>query len=198
MNDPETAPEQVTRRRLLGGAAVVGAGAALWFGSRLVARPDPLAFAEIGGLPPFRRLLKDAEVSIGANNTNSVVLIGLDAGGTRVDPETLSTVRAAPCATLFRGTEEGRAMPVAYFSDVRCPWCRIMEERLATLGVAQDPTIAFVEHELPVFGPASEAAARAILAAPSPRARRPCATGCAKRLDLPTLSTFAISPKGSG
>lgn len=59
-------------------------------------------------------------------------------------------------------------MPVAYFSDIRCPWCRTMEERLDELGVVQDLNIALVEHESPVYGPASEAAARAILAAPTP------------------------------
>ena len=168
MDEAQNEPKHVTRRRFVGGAAVLGAGVFLWSAPRLVRRPDPLAFNEVEGLPPFRRLVKDGDVSSGVGDAGSAILIGLDAGAPKADPEILAAVRADPCAALFQGAEEGSAVPVAYFSDVRCPWCRIMEERLDALGVMQDPGIAFVEHELPVFGPPSEAAARAILAAPDP------------------------------
>lgn len=56
-------------------------------------------------------------------------------------------------------------MPIAYFSEFRCPYCRALEQDLDTL-VADYPTsFRLVQHELPIFGPASELAARASVAA---------------------------------
>jgi protein-disulfide isomerase len=56
-------------------------------------------------------------------------------------------------------------VPIAYFSEFRCPYCRALERDLDTL-LAEDPAFfRLIQHELPIFGPASELAARASVAA---------------------------------
>ena len=67
-----------------------------------------------------------------------------------------------PCNILFPGWV-GSGVPIAYFSDFRCPWCRVLEADLAAVLEGRD--VAMFHHELPLFGPSSEAAARASIAA---------------------------------
>jgi protein-disulfide isomerase len=53
-------------------------------------------------------------------------------------------------------------VPVASFSDYYCAYCRDLTVRLAA---RDDPALRIVWHELPLLGDASDAAARAALAA---------------------------------
>ena len=76
-------------------------------------------------------------------------------------PEPLAP--GALCAALF-GPEPlpPGTVPVASFSDYYCPYCRDLTVRLAARGA---PGLRIAWHELPLLGDASEAAARAALAA---------------------------------
>ena len=66
------------------------------------------------------------------------------------------------CAALFRQPAAPGAVPVAFFTDINCPYCREMESWLRELP-ADRATITW--HDLPLLGNASVAAARAIAAA---------------------------------
>ena len=117
-------------------------------------REEAFAFADIHGAPGFRRL--DA----GAVSTPSGDLfVGLREPGAPPPPQPLPA--AALCAALF-GSPPAGTVPVAAFSDYYCPYCRDLTVRLAA---RSDPGLHLVWHELPLLGDASEAAARAALAA---------------------------------
>ena len=66
------------------------------------------------------------------------------------------------CVALFGGVPAEGVVPIAVFSDYRCPWCGVLSETL--IGMDGDG-VAVTWHEWPVFGPVSETAARAALAA---------------------------------
>ena len=69
------------------------------------------------------------------------------------------------CPALFGPALPTEIVPIAYFSEFRCPYCRALERDLDTL-LAEDPaSFRLIQHELPIFGPASELAARASVAA---------------------------------
>lgn len=76
-------------------------------------------------------------------------------------------VPADPCAALFggRGSSDatGQAVPVAYFFDTRCPFCRALSDDLDRLGARG--RIHLARRPIALFGPASALAARAIIAA---------------------------------
>ncbi|MEM6389777.1 MAG: DsbA family protein, partial [Pseudomonadota bacterium] len=75
------------------------------------------------------------------------------------------TIRANPAAALFPGPGSATGiLPIAYFTDIRCPICRQVERDLVTL-LDEAGDLAMVTHEYPVFGAGSVAAARHILAA---------------------------------
>ncbi len=69
------------------------------------------------------------------------------------------------CQALFGGEPNAGVVPIAYFSDYRCPYCRVLSKRLAALEEEQPGRVSIAWHEWPVFGAASELAARAALAA---------------------------------
>jgi predicted DsbA family dithiol-disulfide isomerase len=73
-------------------------------------------------------------------------------------------VRSDPCRALY-GNGAGPGLPVAVFTDSACPNCRTLEATLAQLGQGRPGTLAVVRHQLPLLGPASVTAARAVLAA---------------------------------
>lgn len=152
--------EALKRRALIvaGLGAVLVAYAAPW--RRFW--PERLVFTDIAGLPPFRRLETGAQVSTGPQA--SPALIGLDAAPAAGEGEVarVAAMRADPCDFLFPGWD-GSGVPIAYFSDFRCPWCRVLEADLAAVLEGRD--VAMFHHELPLFGPSSEAAARASIAA---------------------------------
>lgn len=66
------------------------------------------------------------------------------------------------CVALFDVAPAEGIVPVAVFSDYQCAWCRVLSEVLIDMDGAG---VAVTWHEWPVFGPASETAARAALAA---------------------------------
>ena len=121
-----------------------------------------LSYVDIESVPPFRRLELAAQTS-----TANIALVGLDgplpdAGARRARMETM---RTDPCPALFGKSAFDPVVPIAYFSEFRCPFCRALERDLQTL-LAKDPAAyRLVQHELPIFGPPSELAARASVAA---------------------------------
>ena len=138
-------------------AAIYGARAVPWgrfFGSA----PD---FVAMEGLPPFRTLAAG-----GASSAGSPALIGID------EPDDTATrharaeaVRADLCASLFGDMPTDGRVPVAYFSEYRCPYCRALETELDAIRTADPDGMRLVLHELPIFGPPSELVARASVAA---------------------------------
>lgn len=151
------------RRRdvaLLGGiiALVYGLRALPWaqlFG-------DGPTFAEIEDLPPFRRFATQ-----GATSAASLALLGIEAPSDDVigRQARAEAVKANLCRALFGPNLPMGIVPIAYFSEFRCPYCRALERDLERL-LAEDPApFRLIQHELPIFGPTSELAARASLAA---------------------------------
>jgi protein-disulfide isomerase len=68
--------------------------------------------------------------------------------------------REALCAALFRA--DGPGVPVAVFSDYRCPTCPALASRLRGLG---GPALSITWHEWPILGAASVFSAKVALAA---------------------------------
>ena len=139
------------RERRLALAGFVLMGAAALGANRWLNRPPELAFEPVEGLPGFRR------AEAGAISGGFDPFIGLD---TREPPPPIHASRV--CSVLFRETRPG-TVPVASFSDYNCPHCRVVTPDLARRHRAGEITVTW--HELPLLGPASEAAARAAVAA---------------------------------
>ncbi|WP_193141135.1 MULTISPECIES: DsbA family protein [unclassified Meridianimarinicoccus] len=144
-----TTPKLSGNRRgflALGGAVALLAGApALWrvFAPSLSAPPHP-------SVPGFFQL-EQAAVT-GAFDP----LVGLQ-DGPRIEAAEIPDI----CAALFRTPRDGR-VPLAFFTDINCTYCRTMEPWITALDPA---TVALTVHDLPLLGAGSVAAARAILAA---------------------------------
>ncbi|MFO7759868.1 MAG: DsbA family protein [Roseovarius sp.] len=113
-------------------------------------RAPALAYAPLPGLPGFRKL-SGGDVSGG-----DPLLIGVEDG-----PETASPDEV--CAHLFDGTPPGGPVPVAYFSDARCVYCRVLSPLLHE--IAETEPVSITWHDLPLLGEASTRAARAAVAA---------------------------------
>lgn len=121
-----------------------------------------LEFESIDSLEPFRRL-----VGVGSTSTaSSVIFAGLDSPqpSTPAEKLMLQTVRDDPCAAFF-GSRQAGPVPVAMFSDFRCPICKMMNERLAELQAKAPDSFRIIRHELPLLGAASRTASKAVLAA---------------------------------
>jgi len=82
---------------------------------------------------------------------------GLD-GDVAPDPRAL--LGPGLCDTLFAS---GDGVPVAAFSDYYCPYCRILDARVHAL--ADEGLTSLRQHEVPIFGAASQWAARGAIAA---------------------------------
>ncbi|MEM9575726.1 MAG: DsbA family protein [Pseudomonadota bacterium] len=114
--------------------------------------PSDFEFQPIAGTEGFRRLVT-----------------GSFSGG--VDPffglgeDRLPTHRKPLCTSLF-GAEgwSGQRVPVAFFTDANCPYCKDIEGRLVKMRDGGAP-IRLIWHELPLLGPSSIRHAQAILAA---------------------------------
>ena len=156
-----TAADQPWRRRaVIAGSLLAIAGwvigaphlASLWRAR--------LAFRDLPGLAPIRRL-----DTAGALSTGAGLLVGID----DVAPDAAQTarmaaVRADPCRALF-GPQTDQRLPIAFFSDFNCPNCRVLEAILVAYDAANPSTIRIIRHELPLLGPASTIASQAVLAA---------------------------------
>ena len=136
----------MTNRRdlLLIGAGLAGVAAAwqMWIG-----RPQPLAFTELEDLPGWR-MLEGGQVSA----PGGADFLTLGQGTDRIEP----LPRADLPAVLYGETDPST---LAVFSDFFCPYCRVLTARLAAR-----PDLSVTWHELPLLGPASEVAARALIA----------------------------------
>lgn len=161
---PDGAPSRWRRRAMLAGGL---AAVALWVG--LAPRIPELfrprfRFKPVEGLAPFRELDEVGDVS-----APNPLLLGINEQGGQGDTaagwrDQIVAVRAAPCPALFRTRAKG-AVPVAFFTDVNCPNCRVLEADLAAYALANPGAIVLTRHELPLLGPSSVLAARVILAA---------------------------------
>lgn len=139
------------RRRTVFG--LLGAGAAVAALPPIIRRlraPD-MAFESIPELPGFRR------VSGGEVSGGDPAMIGLD-NDTPQDTPTEDI-----CTDLFAAGTPADRVPIAYFSDARCVFCRVLSPRLHE--IADSDPVRITWHELPLLGPASRRAARASLAA---------------------------------
>ncbi|QJF53018.1 DsbA family protein [Roseobacter ponti] len=117
--------------------------------------PDDFDFKPLNGFPGFRRLASGA------------VTGGIDIFAGLGDDSRLAaaTPPGDPCAALFGDPPvPDAALPVAVFSDVNCPNCRDLEDRLLILRDS-GAGIRLIWHPLPLLGPSSVRAARAVIAA---------------------------------
>jgi protein-disulfide isomerase len=167
MPDPMTpdAPPRPNRRGallLLGGLA---AAAAIL--PPVVRRVAPLDTAPIEGLPGFRRI--DGEGLSRAFDP----LVGLGAPDAGTLPAPAPDASPAPdaaaldadfCAALFPGWS-GDSVPLALFSDINCAVCRRTEPALLNWVDERGGRVTVHWQELPILGPTSVVAARAVLAA---------------------------------
>ena len=157
--NPLVVQSQVGRRTLLLGAvgvvAVAAVGVLRW-------RDSGLSYRDLAGLKPFRELVSDGGIS-----TASLAFAGLQGGPSDDEAQIedrMTLARADLCGALFGGASSTDVVPMAYFSDFNCPYCRVLEGEIDDV-LAGDPGVHLVRHELPLLGDASVSAAKAVLAA---------------------------------
>lgn len=114
-----------------------------------IRRPRAIEFTAIPGLPGWRQAAFDG-VTLPGGSATSAVFAGLGEGEA---PPVLAP--ADLCALLYPDGERA-----AIFTDVNCPNCRSLEAKLAAR-----PDLHVTYLDLPLLGPASETAARALIAA---------------------------------
>lgn len=154
-----TASQKWRRRAMLaGGLAAVVAWVRLAPQLPQILGPGA-GYEPIPGLPPFRRRIGAGSASMPPADP---MLVGLDAATNQGWRDHMPAIKADPCATLFI---PGPGVPVAFFTDFNCPYCRQMERVLDDHTRANAASITVTRHELPLLGPNSERAARALLAA---------------------------------
>ncbi|MBW4706936.1 DsbA family protein [Roseobacter sp. YSTF-M11] len=142
------------RRRdalVIGGAVAI----ALAIPPLLRRRNGDFQFSDLPGLPGFRRLER------GSLSAAPDVFAGLQT------PREAAANDRLPnnlCAAVFPDPPAVGAVPVAVFSDYYCPYCAVLDRRLALLRDTGAP-IDLTFHELPLLGDRSRWAARVALAA---------------------------------
>lgn len=143
------------RRDLLigGGLLGVAVGWQLWG-----VRPPSLELRAIMGAPGWQ--FGTAGDISGALDTT---LVGIpDPAQPDLSPFKPDALEAA----VFGSTRRAGYVPMAVFSDYFCPYCRILFARLTQrLNAPNPPPITIAWHELPLLGPSSQFAARALMAA---------------------------------
>lgn len=145
-------------RRLALTGAVAAAGVAVWLAFPWVERTLFVGDFEFTALeePTGFRRISGGEFSGGWDPLAGV------AGATG----TLALEGEDLCRALFGAAPLGAdVVPIAYFSDYRCPYCRVLSQYLAVLEEEQHASVRIAWHEWPILGEASELAARAALAA---------------------------------
>lgn len=149
------------RRAILAGGVLAVVGWVKGAPLLLSLTTDGAEFRPIPGLNPFRELITGGSIS-----ASGIAFLGLsDENATSPALKRLEqTVRDDPCRALFGDAQQG-LLPVAVFSDFRCPNCRVMDARLAEIEAEMPGTFRIIRHELPIFGAASVTASRAVLAA---------------------------------
>jgi predicted DsbA family dithiol-disulfide isomerase len=150
-----------TRRRLAISAAVIVAAA--WFllpelrGRRSAGDFDFVALTDPKG---FR------SITAGEFSSGWDPFAGIQNGSHAFDSEAFERVREDLCGVLFGGgATAADSVPIAYFTDYRCPYCRVLSRLLRDIEDEAAGAVSVAWHEWPILGEASEQAARAALAA---------------------------------
>ena len=124
--------------------------------------PSDFEFEDISSQPGYRLLVR-GEVSQAIDP-----FVGLGLGDAPL-PESIQNWAAEnTCSALFQdpANKAGEsAVRIAYFTDVQCPYCRILSGTLSDLAHDTDPTVQLSLREFPLFGQWSEVTAAASLAA---------------------------------
>lgn len=142
------------RRRdalVLGGAIAV----ALAIPPILRRRGGEFEFSQLAVIPGFRKLER------GNISALPSPFAGLE---TPQEAEATQRLPLNLCAAVFPARPIPGRVPVAVFSDYYCPYCAVLDKRLAEFQ-ASDPVIDLNFHELPLLGERSRLAARVALAA---------------------------------
>ncbi len=130
-------------------ALVVGAAV-----RKAIAPPPPLTFVERAAPAGFRDLVS------AQRDAASAALVP-------IAPAAPAAAGGDVCAALFADPDDpriGAGEPVVvYFTDYRCPYCRVVGALLFERAAAGEITL--IVKEWPILGPASEAGARMALAA---------------------------------
>lgn len=133
-----------------------------------------LVFALLGGaMLALPRLLSGRGTeTVAHESAPGFRLLRTDAVSLRMDPfvgldsaqadRPVSVVPGDLCAALFRDGRTPDRPQVAYFTDANCPQCRILDRWLKDV---PESRAEITVHDLPLLGPSSVAAARAIGAA---------------------------------
>jgi hypothetical protein len=142
--------------------AVLATVAAAYAGLRYF--PDlgstELNYEEVQDPPGFRRL------SAGQSSSGFDLFIGMNATGPDGLARAEARARADICGALYGdGLSETKRVPVAFFTEYYCPYCRVQTRTLAALDARPDSNLRVIWHELPLLGQSSEVAAKAALAA---------------------------------
>ena len=161
MTEPDGEPERRTPRdRRLFLSAAVMLGLAWWAWPRVAPLfVGPFDFEEIDNPSGFRRIAGGEITGLPS------FLFGLDARDAADLTAEVQAARSDLCQVLFGGTLDPNVVPIAYFSDYNCPYCRVLTERLANVEAQSAGGVQIAWHEWPVFGPTSVLSARAALAA---------------------------------
>lgn len=147
-------------RRALLTLGLIGGGYALlnWRGAAtlemLTGLPDLTPLENPAG---FRKM-EGGALSGGAFDP----FLGLD-DGDAIAAQQVS--RADLCDALFGPSNGSDAVPIAYFTDYACPYCRVLGGDLEALQAEMPNRVRLIWHELPLLGPPSVLGARAALAA---------------------------------
>ena len=124
--------------------------------------PSDFEFENISSQPGYRLLVR-GEVSQAIDP-----FVGLGSGDAPL-PESIQNWAAEnTCSALFQdpANKAGEsAVRIAYFTDVQCPFCRVLSGTLSDLAHGADPPVQLSLREFPLFGQWSEVAAAASLAA---------------------------------
>ncbi|MFK7878911.1 DsbA family protein [Roseobacter sp.] len=142
------------RRRdalVIGGAGFI----ALSIPQILRHRRQDMAFSDLTAIPGFRRLER------GKISAAPDLFTGLET------PEEAAATQRLPlnlCEAVFPQTPLPGRVPIAVFSDYYCPYCAILDKRLADLQ-SSEMSIDLSFHELPLLGERSRWAASVALAA---------------------------------
>ncbi len=138
------------RRTALVMAAAGGAGVFFALPRMAEFLAPTLTFEPLPGIDGFRQLAG------GAVSRGNPALVGIDQADARLSDRSV-------CAHLFAAPKPANHVPIAYFSDARCVYCRVLSPLLHELEASEPITVTW--HELPLLGPASHRAAEAALAA---------------------------------
>lgn len=119
-----------------------------------------LDFEDIQDPQGFRRL--SADESSGSFDP----FFGLNARVSDRLANAEARARADICGALYGDDlSETQRVPVAFFTEYYCPYCRVQTRTLAALVARSDSNLRVIWHELPFLGEPSEVAAKAALAA---------------------------------